>query len=183
MTSAVVAVSIRRGRSWPRWLLRLGYFPGSSRRGPAAPPAGPDSCPPALSPRPWRNRRASSCCTPGWNGKSIPSCQGEINRVFQPPPQLREVRVYSPGCKQGCFQPPPVARRFHCADSPIWRFCPGFGQIGGKRLHCKPILGTWLSWVVQDITWPLNTASVPCVVVRFWRSPPVTHRVQYGCNC
>ena len=27
--------------------------------------------------------------------------------------------------------------------------------------NCKPILGTWLSWVVQDITWPLNTASVP----------------------
>ena len=26
----------------------------------------------------------------------------------------------------------------HGADSPIW-------QIGGKRLHCKPILGTWLS--------------------------------------
>ena len=37
--------------------------------GPAAPPAGTDSCPPALSPRPWRNRRASSCCTPGWNGQ------------------------------------------------------------------------------------------------------------------
>ena len=55
------------------------------------------------------------------------------------------MRVYSHGCKQGCFQPPPVARRFHGADSPIWRFCPGFGQIGGKRLHCKPILGTWLS--------------------------------------
>ena len=75
-------------------------------RGPAAPPAGPDSCPPALSPRPWRNRRASSCCTPGWNGKSIPSCQGEINRVFQPPPELQMVGISSRGCKQGCFQPP-----------------------------------------------------------------------------
>ena len=48
---------------------RLEHRPGSSRRGPAAPPAGPDSCPPALSPRPWRNRRGSSRCTPGWNGQ------------------------------------------------------------------------------------------------------------------
>ena len=59
------------------------------RRSPAAlpdRPAGPDSCPPALSPRPWRNRRASSRCTPGWNGKRILSCRAEINRVFQPGP-------------------------------------------------------------------------------------------------
>ena len=48
---------------------RLEHRPGCSRRGPAAPPAGPDSCPPALSPRPWRNRRGSSRCTPGWNGQ------------------------------------------------------------------------------------------------------------------
>ena len=39
---------------------------------------------------------------------------------------------------------PTRSRRFHGADSPIWRFCPGFGRIRGKRLHCKPILGTLL---------------------------------------
>ena len=33
----------------------------------AAPPAGPNSCPPTLSPRPWRSRTESSCSTPGWN--------------------------------------------------------------------------------------------------------------------
>ena len=38
-------------------------------------------------------------------GKSIPSCQGEINQVFQPPPELRQGGIYSHGCKQGCFQP------------------------------------------------------------------------------
>ena len=68
-------------------------------------PRRPQDLPPALSPRPWRNRRASSCCTPGWNGKSIPSCQGEINRVSQPPPQLRHGGIPSRGRKQGCFQP------------------------------------------------------------------------------
>ena len=26
--------------------------------------------------------------------------------VYQPPPQLRGVRIYRHGCKQGCFQPP-----------------------------------------------------------------------------
>ena len=40
-------------------------------------------------------------------GKSIPSCQGEINRVFQPPPELRQGGIPSRGRKQGCFQPPP----------------------------------------------------------------------------
>ena len=39
-------------------------------------------------------------------GKSIPSCQGEINRVFQPPPELRHGGIPSRGRKQGCFQPP-----------------------------------------------------------------------------
>ena len=38
-------------------------------------------------------------------GKSIPSCQGEINRVFQPPPELRQGGIPSRGRKQGCFQP------------------------------------------------------------------------------
>ena len=76
----------RRGRSWPRWLPRLGYFPGSSRRGPAAPPAGPDSCPPALSPRPWRNRRASSCCTPGWNGQKYTVLPGRNKPGFPATP-------------------------------------------------------------------------------------------------
>ena len=40
-------------------------------------------------------------------GKSIPSCQGEINRVFQPPPELRHGGIPSRGRKQGCFQPGP----------------------------------------------------------------------------
>ena len=40
-------------------------------------------------------------------GKSIPSCQGEINRVFQPPPELRQGGIPSRGRKQGCFQPGP----------------------------------------------------------------------------
>ena len=40
-------------------------------------------------------------------GKSIPSCQGEINRVFQPPPELRQGGIPSRGRKQGCFQPWP----------------------------------------------------------------------------
>ena len=30
-------------------------------------------------------------------GKSIPSCQGEINRVFQPPPELRQGEIPSRG--------------------------------------------------------------------------------------
>ena len=44
-------------------------------------------------------------------GRSIPSCQGEINRVFQPPPELRQGGIPSRGRKQGCFQPcrPPGA--------------------------------------------------------------------------
>ena len=43
-------------------------------------------------------------------GKSIPSCQGEINRVFQPPPELRQGGIPSRGRKQGCFQPPAIGR-------------------------------------------------------------------------
>ena len=42
---------------------------------------------------------------PAGMGKSIPSCQGEINRVSQPPPELRQGGISSRGCKQGCFQP------------------------------------------------------------------------------
>ena len=33
-------------------------------------------------------------------------CQGFCDRSFQPPTQLRGVRIYSHGWKQGCFQPP-----------------------------------------------------------------------------
>ena len=43
-------------------------------------------------------------------GKSIPSCRGEINRVFQPPPELRQGGIPSRGRKQGCFQPPAIGR-------------------------------------------------------------------------
>ena len=42
---------------------------------------------------------------PAGMGKSIPSCQGEINRVSQPPPELRQGGISSRGRKQGCFQP------------------------------------------------------------------------------
>ena len=68
------------------------------------------------TPRLWNRRNAPA----GWlssmtawtsrplagMGKSIPSCRGEINRVFQPPPQLQMVGISSRGRKQGCFQPP-----------------------------------------------------------------------------
>ena len=67
------------------------------------------------TPRLWNRRNAPA----GWlssmtawtsrplagMGKSIPSCRGEINRVFQPPPQLQMVGISSRGRKQGCFQP------------------------------------------------------------------------------
>ena len=69
------------------------------------------------TPRLWNRRNAPA----GWlssmtawtsrplagMGKSIPSCRGEINRVFQPPPQLQMVGIPSRGRKQGCFQPGP----------------------------------------------------------------------------
>ena len=42
---------------------------------------------------------------PAGMGKSIPSCHGEINRVFQPPPELRQGGISSRGRKQGCLQP------------------------------------------------------------------------------
>ena len=40
------------------------------------------SCPPALSPRPWRNRRASSRCTPGWNGQKYTVLPGRNKPGF-----------------------------------------------------------------------------------------------------
>ena len=46
-------------------------------------------------------------------------------------------------------------------------FCPGFGQIGGKRPHCKPILGALLSWVIQDTTWPPKPSAFLDVVARW----------------
>ena len=45
-------------------------------------------------------------------------------------------------------------------------FCPGFGQIGRKRPHCKPILGALLSWVIQDTTWPPKPSAFLDVVAR-----------------
>ena len=41
--------------------------------------------------------------------KVYPSCRVEINRVFQPPPELRQGGISSRGRKQGCFQPGPPA--------------------------------------------------------------------------
>ena len=35
-----------------------------------------------LSPRPWRNRRASSCCTPGWNGQKYTVLPGRNKPGF-----------------------------------------------------------------------------------------------------
>ena len=52
-------------------------------------------------------------------GKSIPSCQGEINRVFQPPPELQQGGIPSRGRKQGCFQPGP----------------PGVTSVGNPSYH------------------------------------------------
>ena len=54
------------------------------------------------------------------------------------------------------------------------RFCPGFGRIGGKRLHCKPILGALLSWVIQDTTWPPKPSEFLDVVAR-WPGFGVVH--------
>ena len=48
-------------------------------------------------------RRSRGC----WNSRCIEFCQGSCNRSFQPPLQLRGEGIYSPGCKQGCFQPGP----------------------------------------------------------------------------
>ena len=72
-------------RGGPRTFLRLSHRdPGVTvERHPAAPLAG--------------------------MGKSIPSCRVEINRVFQPPAELRQGGISSQGRKQGCFQPGPPA--------------------------------------------------------------------------
>ena len=97
----------RRGRPWPRcWPPRLGCCPWRSRRGPVAPPAGRDSCPRALSPRPWHSRTASSSPHP-WLEYLKYDFLPEVvaTGVCQPPLQLRGVGIYSHGCKQGCFQP------------------------------------------------------------------------------
>ena len=57
-----------------------------------------------------------------------------------------------------------------CVSGPVHNhdhsFCPGFGQIGGKRPHCKPILGALLSWVIQDTTWPPKPSAFLDVVAR-----------------
>ena len=41
-------------------------------------------------------------------GRSIPSCRGEIKRVFQPPPELRQGEFPATGWDEGCFQPGPA---------------------------------------------------------------------------
>ena len=75
-------------------------------------------------------------------GKSIPSCQGEINRVFQPPPELRQGGIPSRGRKQGCFQPcrptgdgpgHPYGLRDHAAG-PMVLQCQG-GEVYPRRVH------------------------------------------------
>ena len=68
----------RRGKGYSGHLLCLGHrkpcptvaliaHGAAGAAQPLPPPADPDFCPPALSPRPWRNRITSSICTPGWN--------------------------------------------------------------------------------------------------------------------
>ena len=49
-------------------------------------PRRPQDLPPALSPRPWRNRRASSCCTPGWNGQKYSFLPGRNKPGFPATP-------------------------------------------------------------------------------------------------
>ena len=49
-------------------------------------PRQPQDLPPALSPRPWRNRRASSCCTPGWNGQKYTVLPGRNKPGFPATP-------------------------------------------------------------------------------------------------
>ena len=59
-------------------------------------------------------------------GKSIPSCQGEINRVFQPSPELQMVGISSRDRKQGCFQP--------CRPEPSLRTPRSCGRPGGPAV-------------------------------------------------
>ena len=127
----------RRGRSWPRWLLGSDISQGAAgadqplhlqvqilvlrlshrdpgvtvERHPAAPLAG--------------------------MGKSIPSCRGEINRVFQPPPELRQGGIPSRGRKQGCFQPGPpdsaTMRQARPSSSAMLAKYTAWGTAPGRR--------------------------------------------------
>ena len=49
-------------------------------------PRQPQDLPPALSPRPWHSRRASSCCTPGWNGQKYTVLPGRNKPGFPATP-------------------------------------------------------------------------------------------------
>ena len=59
------------------------------------------------------------------------SARGSANRSFQPPRQLRGVGIYRHGCKQGCFQPPPV-QPVGASERAAVLDCPhDFGGQGG----------------------------------------------------
>ena len=73
-------------------------------------------------------------------GKSIPSCQGEINRVFQPPPELRQGGIPSRGRKQGCFQPPGQMGLPGLAFR-TWRSCGRADSAATIWWRCTP--GGW----------------------------------------
>ena len=57
-------------------------------------------------------------------------CQGVCNWVCQPPLQLRGVGIYSHGCKQGCFQPPPLADREPIAIRAFWKHARKAEAVG-----------------------------------------------------
>ena len=95
-------------------------------------------------------------------GKSIPSCQGEINRVFQPPPQLQMVGISSRGRKQGCFQP--------CRPEPSLRTPRSCGRPGGPAVPCwrsTPVGWLWLVCRAGSRTTPSASGSV--LDLRTWR--------------
>ena len=95
-------------------------------------------------------------------------CQRLCNRVFQPPLQLRGVRIYSHGCKQGCFQPPGrvglpglalrTRRSYGRADgtaAPWWRSTPGVrcgrvSPVAGMRRMSQRSFGAVAVLTVRD---------------------------------
>ena len=85
-------------------------------------------------------------------GKSIPSCQGEINRVFQPPPELQMVGISSRGRKQGCFQPGPPDGAGPRVDA------PDSATMRQARRSSSVTLAKYTGWVTAF----MEPGSGPC---------------------
>ena len=107
-------------------------------------------------------------------GKSIPSCQGEINRVFQPPPELRQGGIPSRGRKQGCFQPPGQMGLPGLAFR-TWRSC---GRAGGTAApwwrgtpEVSPPSG-WNEAYEPAILWGGGRADCPGLPRPTWKGAP-----------